>query len=54
MTFHDRQSIGDVMARATNDVREVNLMMNPGINIVVGSALFLIFPLIIAPRITRN
>lgn len=50
MEFHDRQSIGDVMARATNDVREVNLLMNPGINIVVGSASFLIFPLIIAPR----
>jgi ATP-binding cassette subfamily B protein len=50
MSFHDRQSIGDVMARATNDVREVNLLMNPGINIVVGSASFLIFPLIIAPR----
>jgi ATP-binding cassette subfamily B protein len=51
MSFHDRQSIGDVMARATNDVREVNLLMNPGINIVVGSAAFLIFPIIIAPRI---
>ncbi|MCS7054812.1 MAG: ABC transporter ATP-binding protein/permease [Thermoflexales bacterium] len=51
MSFHDRQSIGDIMARATNDVREVNLLMNPGINLVVGSAAFLIFPLIIGPRI---
>lgn len=50
MDFHDRQSIGDIMARATNDVREVNMLMNPGVNIVVGSACFLIFPLIIAPR----
>ncbi len=50
MEFHDRQSIGDVMARATNDVREVNMLMNPGINIVVGSASFLIYPLLIAPR----
>ncbi len=51
MSFHDRQSIGDIMARATNDVREVNLLMNPGINLVVGSAAFLIFPLVIGPRI---
>jgi ATP-binding cassette subfamily B protein len=44
MQFHDRQRIGDVMARATNDVREVNLFMNPGINMVLGSGAFLIFP----------
>lgn len=50
MEFHDRQSIGDVMARATNDMREVNMLMNPGVNIVVGSAAFLIFPILIAPR----
>lgn len=51
MTFHDRQQAGDVMARSTNDVREVNLMMNPGLNLVIGSSAFLIFPLIFAPRI---
>jgi ATP-binding cassette subfamily B protein len=51
MTFHDRQLAGDVMARATNDVREINMMMNPGVNLVIGSAAFLIFPLIFAPRI---
>jgi ATP-binding cassette subfamily B protein len=51
MSFHDRQSIGDIMARATNDVREVNLLMNPGVNIVVGSAAFMFFPIILAQRI---
>ncbi len=51
MTFHDRQQAGDVMARATNDVREINMMMNPGVNIVMGSAAFLIFPLIFAPQL---
>lgn len=50
MTFHDLQPVGDTMARATNDVRELNLMMSPGINLVVGSANFLIMPLILAPR----
>jgi ATP-binding cassette subfamily B protein len=50
MTFHDLQPVGDTMARATNDVRELNLMMNPGINLVVGSANFLIMPILVAPR----
>jgi ATP-binding cassette subfamily B protein len=51
MTFHNLQPVGDTMARATNDVREVNLMFNPGLNLVVGSANFLIMPLIVAPTI---
>jgi ATP-binding cassette subfamily B protein len=45
MSFHDMQSTGDLMARATNDVREINVMFNPGINMVVGSAMFLFVPL---------
>ena len=49
MTFHSLQSVGDTMARATNDVREINFMFNPGINLVVGSAYFLIMPLLVAP-----
>ncbi len=52
MAFHDRQRIGDVMARATNDVREVNFFMNPGLNMVLGSGAFLIFPVIFGARIT--
>ena len=50
MTFHSLQPVGDVMARATNDVREINLMFSPGINLVVGSAIFMFMPLILAPR----
>ena len=49
MTFHNLQPIGDTMARGTNDVREINLMFNPGINLVIGSANFMLLPLIIAP-----
>lgn len=49
MTFHSRQPIGDTMARATNDVREVNFLFNPGLNMVVGSLNFLIFPIVVAP-----
>ena len=50
MTFHDLQPVGDTMARATNDVRELNLMMYPGVNLVVGSINFMIMPLLLAPR----
>lgn len=51
MTFHDFYPVGEIMARVTNDVREMNLMMNPGINLMIGSSMFLIAPLIAAPLI---
>ncbi|MBN1661559.1 MAG: ABC transporter ATP-binding protein [Anaerolineae bacterium] len=51
MSFHDLRPTGEVMARATNDVREVNLMLNPGINLVVGSLNFLFMPFLFAPGI---
>ena len=51
MSFHDLQPTGDVMARATNDVREVNFMFNPGLNLVIGSANFLFMPILVAPSI---
>ncbi len=44
-TFHDRQEMGDIMARATNDVRQLNLMMNPGISLIFESILIMIIPL---------
>ncbi len=50
MSFHDMQPVGEIMARVTNDVREMNFMMNPGMNLIVGSGMFLIAPLIAAPR----
>ena len=50
MTFHNLQPVGDTMARATNDVREVNLLFSPGVNLVVGSLLFLVMPFIFAPQ----
>lgn len=50
MTFHDLQPVGDTMARATNDVHEVNLALNPGVNLVVGSANFMLMPVLLAPR----
>ena len=50
MTFHNLQPVGDTMARATNDVREVNYMFSPGVNLVVGSLIFLVMPIVVAPH----
>jgi ATP-binding cassette subfamily B protein len=43
-TFHGRQRIGDVMARATNDVRALNLMLSPGVMLIVDSAMAIAVP----------
>lgn len=51
MDFHDMQPVGDIMARVTNDVRELNFMFNPGFNLVLGSGFFLLAPLIASPLI---
>ena len=51
MSYHDMQPVGETMARVTNDVREMNLMMNPGINLITGANMFLIMPAIYAPGI---
>jgi ATP-binding cassette subfamily B protein len=50
MTFHSLQPVGDTMARASNDVREINLMFSPGLNLVVGSGIFMFMPLLFASR----
>ncbi len=46
MTYHSLLPVGDVMARATNDVREINFMFSPGFNLVVGSANFIFMPIL--------
>jgi ATP-binding cassette subfamily B protein len=51
MAFHDMRPVGEIMARVTNDVREMNLMMNPGVNLIVGAGMFLLMPLISTPSI---
>lgn len=43
-TFHGRQRIGDIMARATNDVRQLNLMFSPGLMLIVDSAMAIVVP----------
>ena len=50
MTYHSLLPVGDVMARATNDVREVNFMFSPGFNLVIGSVNFIIMPILFSTR----
>jgi ATP-binding cassette, subfamily B, bacterial len=45
-TFHNRQRVGDIMARASNDVRQLNPMMNPGIALISESMIGIVVPLI--------
>src|SRR5919108_4738357 len=45
-TFHNRQRVGDIMARATNDVRQLNPMMNPGVSLITESIIAIISPLV--------
>ncbi len=46
-TFHNRQRVGDIMARATDDVNQLNVMVNPGIlficEIVLGFAVPMVY-----------
>ncbi len=51
MSYHDMQPVGETMARVTNDVREMNLMMNPGVNLITGANMFLMMPAVYAPGI---
>ena len=45
-TFHNRQRVGDIMARASNDVRQLNPMLNPGVALITDSMLSILMPLV--------
>lgn len=44
-TFHDQQRVGDIMARATDDVKQLNAMMNPGIMFIFETVMGLSTPM---------
>jgi len=50
-TFHSRQRIGDIMARATNDVRALNLMFSPGLMLILDSSMAIVVPLLLIPQL---
>jgi ATP-binding cassette, subfamily B, bacterial len=45
-TFHDRQRVGDIMARSTDDMSQMNGMINPGVLFIAETVLGLSVPLI--------
>ena len=50
-TFHGRQRIGDIMARATNDVRMLNLMLSPGLMLIIDSLIAIVIPIALIGRL---
>jgi ATP-binding cassette subfamily B protein len=50
-TFHGRQRIGDIMARATNDVRSLNLMLSPGVMLIIDSLMAIVVPVALIARL---
>jgi ATP-binding cassette, subfamily B, bacterial len=46
-TFHGRQRIGDIMARATNDVSMLNLMFSPGLMLITDSMMGIVAPMVL-------
>ncbi|MDQ3248340.1 MAG: ABC transporter transmembrane domain-containing protein, partial [Chloroflexota bacterium] len=53
-TFHGRQRIGDLMARLTNDVQQVNQSISPALGMATESALTLVIPLITIATLDLN
>ncbi len=45
-TFHDRQRVGDIMARATDDMKQMNFMINPGVLFIFETLMGLTVPVI--------
>ncbi|HEX5167362.1 MAG TPA: ABC transporter ATP-binding protein [Thermomicrobiales bacterium] len=45
-TFHNRQRVGDIMARASNDIQQLSMMMTPGVDLILDSTLTIIVPVI--------
>ena len=50
-TFHGRQRIGDIMARATNDVRQLNYLFSPGLMLITDSAMAIAVPVFLIGRL---
>ena len=49
-TFHGRQRIGDIMARTTNDVHQLNLMFSPGLMLILDASMAIVIPLLLIAR----
>ncbi|MFI6390093.1 ABC transporter ATP-binding protein [Nonomuraea sp. NPDC050540] len=45
-TFHNRQRVGDLMARAANDIRQLRMLVAPGLDMIVDSGAQAVIPLV--------
>lgn len=45
-SFHDGQRIGDIMARATNDVRQLNFLISPAMTLIFDAFFNILLPII--------
>jgi ATP-binding cassette subfamily B protein len=50
-TFHGRQRIGDIMARATDDVGMLVMMFLPGLTLIIDSVLAVVMPLVLIAQL---
>jgi ATP-binding cassette subfamily B protein len=50
-TFHGKQRIGDIMARAVDDVRMLNFMFSPGLMLITDSLMALLVPLVLIAQL---
>ncbi|MDQ2683889.1 MAG: ABC transporter ATP-binding protein/permease [Chloroflexota bacterium] len=46
-TYHNSQRVGDLMARANNDVSQINWMITPGLSLIIDSFAALVIPIVI-------
>ena len=46
-SFHDNQFIGDIMARATNDVRVLSFLVSPAISQIITACINVIIPIVL-------
>ncbi len=53
-TFHGRQRIGDIMARATNDVRFLNLLFAPALMLLLDSGMAIVVPLFVIANLNSR
>ena len=45
-SFHDQQRVGDLMARATNDIRMLNFLISPALSLIITAFTNLIVPIV--------
>jgi len=45
-SFHSRRQVGELMARATNDVQQLNLMIAPNAGLIIESIVTLVVPIV--------